>query len=370
MKKILTGIAAVLMLAACNSNSYKVSGTIKGLEENAEILLCSIVDGNSLNPIDTAYAKGGKYSFSGETSQTDVAVLAFDVDGQMTTCTFFLEPGNITVNYDDQIQFINGTETNKCFQKFYDQVTALNNEAIELDQQMQQASDAGQDMELYKAQMTELQNRYQTIVENSIRDNVGNLFGVQQIIDNYDLFEPEQIKEFIGMLDPKFADNPYISELDDFISSQLLTGTGNPYRNFTAKKLDVKHPDKELTDQTFGDIVEANKLILLDFWASWCMPCIAELPTITALYNDYAGKGFEIVSVSVDEDQDEWKNAVAEHEMNWIQLINTDMEENSPAILYSVSTIPSTFLIDQNGTIVARGLRGEELKAFVSDYLK
>ena len=97
-----------------------------------------------------------------------------------------------------------------------------------------------------------------------------------------------------------------------------------------------------------------------------------EVPNLRAAYKRFKSKGFEIVSVSVDEDTEAWKNAIKVNEMNWVQLWNGAEEDvaNSPASDYSVSAIPCTFLIDAEGTIIGRNLRGDELEKALEDYFK
>jgi len=114
--------------------------------------------------------------------------------------------------------------------------------------------------------------------------------------------------------------------------------------------------------------VGKNKVVLLDFWASWCTPCLNEIPNLKAAYSKFTSKGFEIVSVSVDDGTDEWIQAVKANGMNWVQLWNGEDMQNSAAIKYSITAIPSTFLIDSEGTIIGRNLRDKELEEALTDF--
>ena len=112
---------------------------------------------------------------------------------------------------------------------------------------------------------------------------------------------------------------------------------------------------------SLGQLLKNNKYVLIDFWASWCTPCRATNRNIAPLYADLKSKGIAVVSISVDENKELWKKAVASDQIPWLQLISASMQ--SKAVLdYQVQTLPSTFLIDQNGLVVKQGIEVEELK--------
>lgn len=364
MKKFFLGIVASIALVACGGNKYTVSGTIEGLTDGDPVVLCSIVDGTDLAPMDTAYVKGGKYSFKGETEGSEVYILTFDIDGQMSTCTFFLEPGNIKVDFDGQIQSVGGTATNKSFQKFYDQVTKINDDVNELYSQMAKVQQEGGDLEPYRVEMQDMQSRYMDLVKSSIVENSNNQFGVQQLADNYDMFEIEELNELLEGMGPAVAEDIYIVQLKEMVAMKMRTAKGNPFVDFTVKK-----PVADaLEDATFSELIAGEKMILLDFWASWCAPCRNEIPTMKEAYARFHDKGLQIVSVSVDEDQDEWREAMEDEQMPWIQLIDLRENDDAPTYTYSISTIPATFMI-KDGKIIETNLRGEALIKFLEENL-
>ena len=168
------------------------------------------------------------------------------------------------------------------------------------------------------------------------------------------------------LLGPTFGQDIVLLQLTAMTQAQLATSLGHPYIDFEAPILDKKYgfDGKASLSQYVGK----NKVVLLDFWASWCTPCINELPNLKAAYKKFKSKGFEIVSVSVDDGTDEWIKAVKDNGMNWIQLWNGEEMQNSAAVKYSITAIPSTFLIDADGTIIARNLRDKELEEALEDY--
>ncbi len=105
-----------------------------------------------------------------------------------------------------------------------------------------------------------------------------------------------------------------------------------------------------------------GKVVLVDFWATWCGPCVGELPNVLAAYEKYHAKGFEIVGISLDQSEDKLKAFISEKKMTWPQYFDGKGWENEVSTKYGINSIPATFLLDREGKIVAKGLRGDALE--------
>jgi thiol-disulfide isomerase/thioredoxin len=112
-----------------------------------------------------------------------------------------------------------------------------------------------------------------------------------------------------------------------------------------------------------------GKIVLLDFWATWCPPCRVEIPNLLEIYRQFKNKNFVLISVSLDRDIPLARQFVKEKEMNWLHVIDRK-SSSSIAALYEIEYIPATFIIDGKGKIVARNLRGGELKNIIANLLK
>ncbi len=125
--------------------------------------------------------------------------------------------------------------------------------------------------------------------------------------------------------------------------------------------------DNILVDAT--DEFAKHKITIIDFWASWCPPCRREMPNLVNIYNNYKDKGLGIIGVSLDEDKDQWTNAVKGMDMTWTQVSDLQGWDNQVAVKYGIRSIPYTMLVDSKGKLLATELRGNELETFVARYL-
>ena len=136
----------------------------------------------------------------------------------------------------------------------------------------------------------------------------------------------------------------------------LKVQPGNPY-------IDVAEKTPAGETLSLKSVVEngKNKYVLLDFWASWCRPCMGEMPYLLKAYGDYHEKGFEIYGVSLDENEQAWKGCIEGNGMSWINVSTCTGWDIDAVREYAVNSIPANFLINSEGEIIAKDLRGEEL---------
>ena len=158
-----------------------------------------------------------------------------------------------------------------------------------------------------------------------------------------------------------FADHPYLKKTRDDVEA-MLKPQDSPKTAFIGKPYtDLEMADPEGKMHKISELVGEGKYVLVDFWASWCAPCRAEMPHVLEAYNQFHTKGFEVVGVSFDQDKEAWVKAIGQLQMPWLQISDLKGWQCAAAPVYQIDGIPDNILIDPQGTIIDRGLRGKAL---------
>tara|TARA_R110002096_G_scaffold45372_9_gene121899 strand:- start:263 stop:1123 length:861 start_codon:yes stop_codon:yes gene_type:complete len=170
----------------------------------------------------------------------------------------------------------------------------------------------------------------------------------------------DKAKAFIAQVKSDFADSPQIAQLTQFLdqlaANLYLPGVGDTMEfAFT----DLKENEVDLAAMK-------GKVILVDFWATWCPPCVAEMPNVIATYNELHDKGFEVIGISLDEDKAALESFIEENGMPWAQYFDGKGWENELAQRYGIGSVPATFLIGKDGKVAASNLRGSQLEEAVA----
>jgi len=359
MRKLLLSIVAASMtLAACNAQSgYKVTGTVEGMPDGKAII--ATVNGSSLDTLAKADVKNGSFEFTGNVSEPTGAYIM--VIGQRGAIPFMLENANITVNAGQAGLTVTGSEG----QKIYDQFMAINataqQEAMKLQQEYQAANGDQAKMQAVQEAYAKLMTDAQAKETELIKANPDSYVSTFVIVSSMGQMEYEQLKERYNLLGEKAKASAQGKAIAAQIAKLESTAIGQIAPNFT-----ITTPEGESI--SLYDI--KGKVKLIDFWASWCGPCRGENPHVVEIYKEYHPKGLEIFGVSLDNNKEAWVKAIADDGLVWKHGSDLKGWQSAPAQLYSVSGIPHTVLLDENNKIIAKNLRGDELKQKIAELLK
>ena len=350
------------LFASCSSQNCKISGTMENATDGDTLFLARMSDGN-FAPSDTIIVKDGKFSLETPCDSTIIASFFFHdkQNDAVYSNIFFMEPGNVqlSIGRDGKVA---GTENNDIYQELSDSIFGIHEKMNELYAQQAQADSATAALADNSAQLMALDQQANQVLKSYVEKYIGKPCGYFLLLSCYDLFEPAEVLELAAKVPANYQGSKPLQLLKEEADKSSKTSNGQKF-------IDVTIPSADGGQLKLSDVVKANKLTLVDCWASWCGPCRAEMPNVVELYKKYHGKGLEIVGISFDEDEKAWKKAIKDMGMTWLQASELQSWDNVMTAQYNVTSIPYTILIDQNGTIIAQQLRGEELEKAVAEYL-
>ena len=344
MKHILSLIAIAAAVCSCASkNAYQISGTVPEDFAAEQIYLVS----PNMEVLDSAAIVNGHFILKGEAEEDIKEAYIMDnsnVEQVVYYGELYLEPGKMTVSTEEGRQrfSITGTKLNDARNAFAQVVNALPDDDEE---------------------------GYFAAIKESAEANTDNIFGIQQLYEGvlYEAISGDEALEILGRFPEEMQESRTGKSIKTAAEGASKTAVGKQYIDFSMESI------KGGEEISVKSVIETagNKYVLIDFWASWCGPCMGEVPYLVKAYAEYKAKGFEIFGCSLDKDGDKWKAAVADNKMDWVHVSDLKYWDNAGAAEYGVRSIPANFLIDcSNGTIIARNLRGEALEAKLAELLK
>ncbi len=362
-KKILSFVFILLGLTACQSNSYKVAGDAKGLSDGDTLFLTN--DLTTGIPSDTIIITNGKFSFSGEADSTSLCMI-YSVKHNEINAPFFIEAGTITIHLSDQPgeSRVSGTLCNDEWQELNDSVISIGKEINRIAEHIYGQNLTESEQQKGMEKIEKLNKRFSAFIIKTAEKNIDNEFGYFLLT-----FYPEELidnatrSRLIKDLPAKIQKRPAIQQMKEAIALATKTGEGATINDFTQQALDG-------TEVSLMEEVKKNKITIIDFWASWCGPCRQEMPFMVQLYDQYNSAGLGIIGISLDNDHDAWQQATVSLGVKWPQMSDLKGWQNQVSSYFNVTAIPHTIIVDQNGKILRRGLRGEQLQQFISEYLK
>ncbi len=373
MKKLFFVSLICLALYSCQSkdNQFDVTVTLSGFtpEDGDHLILRHLYERTAIDSLPIA-AEQSEYHFGVETTEEDAYILT--INDQVIPHSLFIAQNEDVheeviikdegkrVNAD--VTITNDNEDDKEYRLYKDEIKPINDKLSALNNEYRELRVNG---ELKTPeQMEAFEMRYMTTVEEKENltwdfvKNHKNLAGL--VILNTDLKHDtnyDELKLAMENYPEKYHDSPLYQDTEDKLSRLKNIQIGAVAPNFSAP-----NPDgKMVSVEDFR-----GKVLLIDFWASWCGPCRQENPNLVKAYDQYKDKGFEILSVSYDSpgSREKWLNAVEQDHLTWTQVSNLKGWEDPTVSLYSIQGIPAPFLLDREGKIVAKHdeIRGDGLE--------
>jgi thiol-disulfide isomerase/thioredoxin len=369
MRRFFT-LIITLFIISCNTNSdtYKIFGNAPGFDDGTEILVYQVSDNNQPQVIDTLKINNQK--FEGVYPKSDqLSINYLTVSTASGNILYFPENSDLNATiYKDSIyaSYFTGSSQNDTYKDFSKKMLEFNNDKQKNIEKFRKAK-LEQDGILVK----ELQDDNKAIAEEEtdykiqfVSENTNSLFSIMLLSEMVNRKEINTVEtnKIIKNLSPKIAASSTTKTLITLIKSMKKADVGSVAPDFSAQT-----PTGEILS-----LKEAmGEYTIIDFWASWCKPCRKENPNVVKVYNKYHDKGLNIISVSLDKESQKsrWLQAIEKDQLTWSHVSNLKGWKDPIAIQYNVRGIPATFLLDKDGNIIAKDLRGPALGKKIASLL-
>ena len=333
MKKLFIAILVMVSMVSC-TKSFKINVNLENSTDKTVYL--QRYDGYAIINLDSVVAKDNKAVFKVQQSE-NLDAYSIMIKGWRRPLTFFADNQDVTITGD--YQRYNGinvlaSESQEKLNKFMDEVNKIEDE-----------------QEIYY------------FVLDFVKQNIENPISAYALYRYKWAFQIEDLERLFEAM-PQNMKSAYKDLANEYMEGLKLTQPGKPYIDFTQKDVDGN-------DFVMSEFIGKAKIIILDFWASWCPDCRKENPNLVEVYKEFKDKGLDIVSVSLDTDAEAWKKAIADDNLTWKNHVS-DLQgwKNAVAEQYTIAFIPQNLILDANGIILEKNLSGDKLREFVSSNLK
>lgn len=350
----------VAAITSCNTYKCEIVGGVDNLNEVGYVYLTD--EWGSRSVIDSAKLEnGGTFHFKNVKHQPTFSQLL--LKGGRPISYVFVDNGKIRVsgNYETGAITASGTLANDAFES----MMSTSKQYMADYRQAVSSGDKDKAAEI-EATFDAMQLEYW----EANKENVFGLFMLRQLA-----YSESAVKtiERVNALPEELKSLPMAVRLKESAERKFKTEPQVEGSDYVPHYIDIDQPNVNGENISLKSVVEnkANRYVLLDFWASWCGPCMGEMPVLKEAYKLYHKKGFEIYGVSFDAKHESWKGAIEKQQMKWVNVSTLERFDNPAANDYAVESIPTNFLIDcSNGVIIAKNLRGEAVLEKLAELLK
>lgn len=359
-------IAAALLLVACSEKpGYEIAGTVANADLNGKYvyLYDAPFRGYDGTAADSALVTDQAFTFKGvaDTAKVKALVLPAEEGKRPEMVNFILENARLTASFSKEEATVTGSPENDELTAFNKQMAGIyaGSEALMADlrsEDKEKAEAAGKKYSEMEEKASELRNQY-------MKSHLDNLSGALQLSQSYYFLDDNTLFDITDHAGETFKRFPGIDRIMQIAETKKKVAIGQKFTDFEME--DAKGEMHKLSE-----FVGNGKVVLIDFWASWCGPCRRAMPELIEIYNRNKAAGFDIIGISLDNKKEAWEKGTKDLNLPWAQLSDLQGWKCAGAALYGVNSIPHTVLVDKDGTIIAKNLHGQELEDKIKEVLK
>ena len=370
MKKLIIFLIAISLFSCAKkaTSEYHIDGTLTGFTDNETVYVMKISDSNRQIVIDSTTLNNGKFSIDlPKVESKDFNFIKFSkTPGNIL---LIAENENITITADKsdlRAAQINGGTENQVFSEYLAEIQKLRETEMKIAENSRTAAQSGDYAQLreIKKESDSLTNQKKTLRIQTIEKNPNSIVSVMALSDliNLKMISSVKANEIFNSMDTNLKESRLGNNAKKTLATMFdeTSEIGDQVADFDGPTPDG---DKLNLKKTLG------KVTLLDFWASWCKPCRIENPNVVRVYNKYHDKGLEIISISLDKSEEKWKQAIQADGLTWNHVSHLQFWQEPIAKRFGVRAIPAAFLLDENGVIIGKNLRGQALEDKISEVL-
>ena len=284
-------------------------------------------------------------------------------DQQLQTL-LFLDAAEVTVNYQNNTLEVQGGEQNGYLNDYLEKTKYFQSQLRTIQREFEQnasTQDSQQIMQI-RQKYQDIQNQNISYIREFASTMNESILAVWFLFDlqQQRLISSEEFTDWLDLKSKKVKQSGIAGKAFELSEKLTKSKIGSTVENF-------KGPQPDGTEIELYD--HLGKITLIDFWAAWCKPCRLENPNIVSVYQDYRDKGFTVVGVSLDTSKSRWTQAITDDQLDWTQISHLQRFRGPIARSFNITAIPSSFLVDENGVIIAKNLRGYQLRQKISELL-
>ncbi|MDR3651662.1 MAG: TlpA disulfide reductase family protein [Paludibacter sp.] len=361
MKKILLFSLTVLCMMSCNNSNFTITGKVDSQKLNGKTIFIKERINREWITIDSTIIENNKFNFKGVSDTAKIAYLTYEYPvNKHVRQAFVLENGKITVAIDTAgFMVINGTSQNDLLQTYQNSKNAFNQKADSYYKAHNDSVKTPEQEIAFSNEIDKLNQEEVSIDKKFATEHINTLVGNYVFMNSFYGYSIPEKEAIVNLMNTETKQVPRIQEIMADLEVEKKVAIGNKY-------VDFKLPGLNGDSIALSDMVGKTDYVLVDFWASWCGPCMHFLPELKSFYAKHCGNHFEILGVSLDDNKEAWTSTVATHQMTWKQVSDLKGWKCAGSRTYAVNSIPNTVLIDKAGKIIGRNLSLTEIEKILA----